>query len=116
MMVMETLLPLAAVGAAGAAYGLKRKVFPAVPDPDDENFVLPLSEFHSADAEDVDSPFINGLRIPRRTLLTLGASGSGKSETLKHFADQLRTDQDSQIVVYDHKRDYQEFFEGATRT
>ena len=42
----------------------------------------------------------SGVRIPRRSLLTIGATGSGKSETLKHFADQLQADRDSQIVVF----------------
>lgn len=110
-MVVETLLPAAAIGGtAGLAYATKRKIFPGAPTPDEENFVLPI-KLKSANAEDINSRRVKGVRIPRRTLLTLGASGSGKSETLKHFADDLRADPNSQIVVYDHKRDYQEFFE-----
>ena len=108
-MVAETLLPVA-VGAAGVAYGVKRKVFPGAPKPDQEHFVLPI-KLLEADAEDISNRYVKGVRIPRRTLLTLGASGSGKSETLKHFADDLRADPDSQILVYDHKTDYQEFFD-----
>lgn len=109
-MVVETLLPVAAVGGtAGVAYVAKRKVFPPMPEPDGEHFVLPLSDFREADAEDVSTRFVKGIRVPRRSLLTLGASGAGKSETLKHFVDQLRNEPDEPVVVYDHKTDYQEF-------
>ncbi|KYH23734.1 type IV secretion-system coupling protein DNA-binding domain protein [Halalkalicoccus paucihalophilus] len=109
-MVVETLLPVAALGTAGLAYGVKRKVFPAAPKPDEENFALPI-ELNSADAEDISSRFIKGVRIPHRSLLTLGASGAGKSETLKHFVDQLQNDPNEPVVVYDHKTDYQEFLD-----
>ncbi|KYH24629.1 hypothetical protein HAPAU_36120 [Halalkalicoccus paucihalophilus] len=53
--------------------------------------------------------FIKGVRIPRRSLLALGASGAGKSVTLKHFVDQLQNDPNEPVVVYDHKTDYQDF-------
>ena len=112
-MVLETLIPLAAAGtisAAGLAFVAKHKVFPPAPKPDENNFTLPI-KLLEADAEDISSRYVKGVRIPRRTLLTLGTSGAGKSETLKHFADDLRADPDSQIVVYDHKTDYQKFFE-----
>ncbi|MDL5363896.1 type IV secretory system conjugative DNA transfer family protein [Halalkalicoccus sp. NIPERK01] len=109
-MVVETLLPLAAIGTAGLAYVTKRKIFPGAPTPDAENFVLPIS-FKSANAEDVNSRFIKGVRIPRRSLLALGTSGAGKSETLKHFVDQLQNDPTEPVVVYDHKTDYRDFLE-----
>lgn len=111
-MVVETLLPVAAVGGtAGLAYAAKRKVFPPMPEPDGEHFVLPIS-LTNADAEDIDSRFIKGVRIPRRSLLALGASGAGKSETLKHFVDQLQNKAGEPVVVYDHKTDYKTFLAG----
>lgn len=82
-----------------------------MPEPDEEHFVLPIS-LTSADAEDITSRFIKGVRIPRRSLLTLGASGAGKSETLKHVVDQLQNKPNEPVVVSDHKTDYQEFLDG----
>ncbi|WP_245998582.1 type IV secretory system conjugative DNA transfer family protein [Halalkalicoccus subterraneus] len=105
---IETLLPVAAVGTAGLAYSVKRKVFPPMPEPDEDHFVLPI-KLKSGDAEDISNRFVRGIRIPRRSLLTLGASGAGKSETLKHFVDQLQNDPNEPVVVYDHKTDYQDF-------
>ncbi|ADJ16819.1 TraD protein [Halalkalicoccus jeotgali B3] len=81
-----------------------------MPTPDEDTFVLPI-KVTSADAEDINSWFVRGMRIPRRSLLTLGASGAGKSETLKHFVDQLQNEPNEPVVVYDHKTDYQEFLE-----
>lgn len=81
-----------------------------MPEPDEEHFVLPIS-LTNADAEDINSRFIKGVQIPRRSLLALGASGAGKSETLKHFVDQLQNEANEPVVVYDHKTDYQEFLE-----
>lgn len=74
----------------------------------DENFHLPMDIYDST-AEDVNKWFSDGVAIPRRSLLTLGASGSGKSETLKHFVDQLRNDPTEPVVVFDMKTDYQDF-------
>jgi Type IV secretion-system coupling protein DNA-binding domain len=110
-MVVETLLPVAAIGGTvGLAYGVKRKVYPPMPTPDEETFVLPI-KLKSGDAEDISSRFVRGVQIPRRSLLTLGASGAGKSETLKHFVDQLQNDPNEPVVVYDHKTDYQDFLD-----
>lgn len=109
-MIVETLLSVAAVGTAGLVYGMKRKVFPPMPEPDEDHFVLPI-KLTNADAEDISNRFVRGIRIPRRSLLTLGASGAGKSETLKHFVDQLQNDPNEPVVVYDHKTDYQDFLD-----
>lgn len=92
------------VGLAQAAIGgaLSNDV-----TPDWETFALPFDVYES-EASDV-SRWDSAVPIPRRSLLTLGASGSGKSETLKHFVAQLGMDPREPVVVYDHKEDYQEF-------
>lgn len=48
--------------------------------------------------------------LPKRSILVAGAPGSGKTEAAKHLVQQLLFDQDSLVVVYDHKSDFQEFF------
>lgn len=77
--------------------------------PDRGRFALPLDVYDS-DAEDV-SRWDSAMHVPRRSLLTLGASGAGKSETLKHFVDQLQNDPSEPVVVFDMKTDYREFLE-----
>lgn len=63
-MVVETLLPAAAIGGtAGLAYATKRKIFPGAPTPGEENFVLPI-KLKSANAEDINSRRVKGVRIP----------------------------------------------------
>lgn len=78
--------------------------------PDRENFALPLL-VHESEAGDVSDWVDEAMHVPRRSLLTLGASGAGKSEALKHFVDQLRSNPEEPIIVFDMKTDYQEFLE-----
>ncbi|UPM43725.1 type IV secretory system conjugative DNA transfer family protein [Halocatena salina] len=49
--------------------------------------------------------------LPKRSILVAGAPGSGKTEAAKHLVQQLLFDQDSLVLVYDHKSDFQEFFD-----
>jgi Cdc6-like AAA superfamily ATPase len=49
--------------------------------------------------------------LPKRSILVAGASGSGKTEAAKHLVPQLLFDQDALVLVYDHKSDFQEFFD-----
>lgn len=77
---------------------------------DSDTFRLPMN-VNKSDADDVSMWTSSAVPIPRRSLLTLGASGSGKSETLKWFVDQLQNDPNEPVVVYDHKTDYQDFLE-----
>jgi type IV secretory pathway TraG/TraD family ATPase VirD4 len=52
----------------------------------------------------------NCLSIPRTgSILALGATRSGKTETGKHIVSQMRADENEPMVVYDHKEDYQQF-------
>jgi type IV secretory pathway TraG/TraD family ATPase VirD4 len=54
----------------------------------------------------------NALSIPRTgSVLALGATRSGKTETGKHIVSQMRADEDESMIVYDHKEDYQNFLE-----
>lgn len=87
-------LPLAAVSS-----------FIVGPEDDPEKYALPM-EIRETQADDVSPWLSDSVPIPRRSLLVLGASGAGKSETLKHFIAQ--TDLSGQTVVYDHKSDYED--------
>jgi hypothetical protein len=49
--------------------------------------------------------------LPKRSILVAGASGAGKTEAAKHLVKQMLFDQESLILVYDHKSDFQEFFD-----
>lgn len=49
--------------------------------------------------------------LPKRSILVAGASGAGKTEVAKQIVQQLLFDQDSLVLVYDHKTDFQDFFE-----
>lgn len=51
------------------------------------------------------------VELPKRSILVAGAPGSGKTEAAKHLVQQLLFDRDSLVLVYDHKSDFQEFFE-----
>ena len=52
----------------------------------------------------------NALSIPRTgSILALGATRSGKTETGKHIVSQMRADENESMIVYDHKEDYQDF-------
>jgi type IV secretory pathway TraG/TraD family ATPase VirD4 len=54
----------------------------------------------------------NALSIPRTgSILALGATRSGKTETGKHIVSQMRADENESMIVYDHKEDYQNFLE-----
>ncbi|WP_245998616.1 type IV secretory system conjugative DNA transfer family protein [Halalkalicoccus subterraneus] len=75
-----------------------------------ETFRLPMN-VNKSDADDVSMWTSSAVPVPRRSLLTLGASGSGKSETLKWFVDQLQSEPNEPVIVYDHKTDYQDFLE-----
>jgi len=53
------------------------------------------------------------LDVPRTgSILALGTTRSGKTETGKHIVSQMRADDSEPMVIYDHKDDYQEFLEG----
>ncbi|ADJ16965.1 Type IV secretory pathway VirD4 protein-like protein (plasmid) [Halalkalicoccus jeotgali B3] len=93
--------------AIGATIGLVSGLTSDV-RPDRDNFSLPLTIYESQ-ADDVSEWTDGAMHVPRRSLLTLGASGAGKSETLKHFVDQLQADPSEPVVVFDMKRDYQAF-------
>nr|WP_264383151.1 type IV secretion system DNA-binding domain-containing protein [Halocatena marina] len=49
--------------------------------------------------------------LPRRSILVAGASGSGKTEVAIHFVQQMLFDHSSLMLVYDHKTDFQDFFD-----
>ena len=54
----------------------------------------------------------NCLSIPRTgSILALGATRSGKTETGKWIVRQMRADENEPMLVYDHKEDYQNFLE-----
>ena len=58
----------------------------------------------------------NTMSVPRTgSILALGASRSGKTETGKHIVDQMQADENEPMVVYDHKNDYQQFFNEIDR-
>lgn len=107
-LVYETIrvgIPFAIGSTLGLLTGLTGDV-----TPDRDNFALPLNVYKSAD-DDISEWTDGAMHVPRRTTLALGASGSGKSETLKHFASQLRSNPNEPVVVFDMKRDYQDFLE-----
>lgn len=49
-----------------------------------------------------------------RSILTLGETGSGKTEAIKLLAHQFNRDDDSPFIVFDYKDDYKNFFGGDT--
>jgi hypothetical protein len=49
--------------------------------------------------------------LPKRSILVAGASGAGKTEAAKHLVQQMLFEEESLILVYDHKSDFQEFFD-----
>ena len=55
----------------------------------------------------------NVMSIPRTgSILALGATRSGKTETGKHIVAQMRAAENEPMIVYDHKEDYQDFLDG----
>lgn len=105
---------LVTFGHVGAGYGIGLvlgliSAFTDGEEPDDDTFTLPM-QIATSKADDVSEWTSDAVSIPRRSLLTLGASGSGKSETLKHFVSQMDF-RNAPVVVYDHKTDYREFLE-----
>ena len=58
----------------------------------------------------------NTLTIPRTgSILALGATRSGKTETGKWIVSQMQADENEPMIVYDHKDDYQTFFDEIGR-
>ena len=58
----------------------------------------------------------NVVSIPREgSILALGATRSGKTETGKWIVDGMQAAENEPMVVYDHKDDYQQFFEQTGR-
>ena len=56
------------------------------------------------------------LSVPKTgSILALGATRSGKTETGKHIVSQMQADESEPMIVYDHKEDYQQFFEEIDR-
>ena len=54
----------------------------------------------------------NCLSISRTgSILALGTTRSGKTETGKHIVEQMRADENEPMIVYDHKEDYQQFLD-----
>lgn len=49
--------------------------------------------------------------VKDRSILVLGETGAGKTETIKLLTHQLQTDPDEPFVVFDYKGEYQEFLE-----
>jgi type IV secretory pathway TraG/TraD family ATPase VirD4 len=49
------------------------------------------------------------------SILALGATRSGKTETGKWIVDGMQADENEPMVVYDHKEDYQQFFDEIGR-
>ena len=58
----------------------------------------------------------NVMSIPREgSILALGATRSGKTETGKWIVSQMQADENEPMLVYDHKDDYQTFFDEIDR-
>lgn len=52
------------------------------------------------------------MSIPKTgSILALGATRSGKTEAGKHIVSQMQASEDEPMIVYDHKEDYQDFFD-----
>jgi type IV secretory pathway TraG/TraD family ATPase VirD4 len=58
----------------------------------------------------------NVMSVPREgSILALGATRSGKTEAGKHIVSQMQADENEPMIVYDHKEDYQDFFDEIGR-
>ena len=58
----------------------------------------------------------NVMSVPKTgSILALGATRSGKTEAGKHIVSQMQASENEPMIVYDHKEDYQEFFDEIGR-
>lgn len=58
----------------------------------------------------------NVMSVPREgSILALGATRSGKTETGKWIVEGMQASENEPMLVYDHKEDYQEFFDQIGR-
>ena len=80
-----------------------------------EGYALPM---HVRDDRNIDRAERMGsvVSIPDvGSILALGATRSGKTETGKWIVDGMQADENEPMVVYDHKEDYQQFFDEIGR-
>jgi hypothetical protein len=75
----------------------------------DGNYVLPFREL-SAVSDGMDLTRFVPLRKDR-SMLVLGETGAGKTETIKHLSHQMQASAADPFVVFDYKGEYQEILE-----
>jgi Cdc6-like AAA superfamily ATPase len=76
-----------------------------------EGLAIDLNITETSESISLLDRWAGSVGLPKRSILVAGASGSGKTEAAKHLVQQLLFDRNSLVLVYDHKSDFQEFFD-----
>jgi hypothetical protein len=76
-----------------------------------EGFAVDMTIWETYEEFGLLDRWAGSVGLPKRSILVAGAPGSGKTEAAKHLVQQMLFDESSLILVYDHKTDFQAFFD-----
>lgn len=79
----------------------------------ESEFALPVTRVHESNAPDVSTWWSRNIPIPKgRSTAVIGASGSGKTTTVKHLVRQLNPRSGDPVVIFEAKDDYRKELSG----